>query len=448
MLPIPPIWHAVPPEVHSTLLNVGGTPAGITAAGASWADLAGQYAGAIGELEGILSYIQSTYEGPSAQQFVKAHQPMLLWFADVVAKSSEAAAAHSAITAGYGTAVATMPTMPELVQNHVTHGTLEATNFFGVNALPIGMNEADYTRMWVQAGDVMGAWDGVSTSAVDTIVETPPSPVTLIPGVGETGSVAATAASFLTQGEATAGGASLTGADMMANTLLAKKAASSPASVAGKMPGPQTAPQDAAQQQGELQQGTQNATSGFMQQASSMASSAPQAASSAIQGPAQLITQAPQTLAQAPQQLGSMLTQFAGSGGSGLGSPGGVTAMPVGFPGTGAIGGINPGGMTSLAGGAFGSGPSRPLMPSTWGSAPSSTTAELTSSTRGIAPMATGLPGAGASGSGAGGGGGMMGAGAANRRKGSSEKVNTYADDDGDEDIDADSDGGTFAMAR
>lgn len=237
MLPIPPIWHAVPPEVHSTLLNVGGTPAGIAAAGTSWADLAGQYAGAIAELEGILSYIQSTYQGPSAEQFVAAHQPMLAWFAQVFAKATEAAAAHSAITAGYGTAVATMPTMPELIQNHVTHGVLEATNFFGVNTIPIGMNEADYVRMWIQAGDVMGIWDGVSTSAVDSIVETPPSPITLIPGVGETGSIAATAASFLTQGEATAGGASLTGADMLGNTLLVKKAASSPASVADKLPG-------------------------------------------------------------------------------------------------------------------------------------------------------------------------------------------------------------------
>jgi PPE-repeat protein len=445
MLPTPPIWHAVPPEVHSTLLNVGGTPAGITAAGASWADLAAQYAAAIGELEGILSYVQSSYQGPSAEQFVAAHQPMLIWFADVVAKASEAAAAHAAITGAYTTAVATMPTMPELITNHVVHGVLVGTNFFGVNTIPIGMNEADYVRMWNQAGDVMGTWDGVSTSTVDTIVETPPSPITLIPGVGESGSIAATAASFLTQAEATAGGAALTGADMMGSTLLVKKAATSPASIGDKMPGPQTSAQGAAQQQDEAQQGPQNAASSFMQQASSMASSAPQAVSSAIQGPAQMLTQAPQTLAQAPQQLGSMLSQFAGSGGSSLGQPAGA-AMPVGFPGTGAISGLNPAGMTSLAGGAFGSGPSRPLMPSTWGASPAST-AELASSARGISPVATGLPGAGASGSGAG-GGGMMGSGAHNRRKGSSDRANTYADDAVDEDADADNDGGTFAMAR
>lgn len=121
--------------------------------------------------------------------------------------------------------------------------------------------------------------------------------------------------------------------------------------------------------------------------------------------------------------------------------------MAVGFPGTGAIKGFNPAGMTSLAGGAFGSGPSRPLMPSTWGASPATTTAELSSSARGISPLATGLPGASASGGGAG-GAGMMGSGAHNQRKRSSQQVGTYADDAVDEDADADSDGGTFAMAR
>jgi len=444
--PIPPIWHAVPPEVHSTLLNVGGTPAGIIEAGTSWTNLAAQYGGAVGELQGILSYIQANYEGPSAQQFLKAHQPMLLWMADVFVKATGAAAAHGSIASSYATAVATMPTMPELIENHVVNAALNATNFFVVNTVPIGMNEADYQRMWNQAGDVMAGWDGASTAGVDSIVETPPSPITLIPGVGESGNIAATAASFLTQGEADAGGASLTGADMMGNTLLAKKAATSPLSIADKAPGPQTSGQDHAQQQDQLKDGTQNAATNFMQQAASMASSAPQAAASAIQQPAQMVTQAPQMLSQAPQALGQLLTQMGGQGASGLGGQP-ASALPVGFPGTGAIKGFNPAGMTHLAGGAFGSGPSRPLMPSTWGASSASTAEMAGGAARGMSPVATGLPGAGASGSGAG-GGGMMGSGAHQKRKSRSEAVNSYADDAVDEDADADSDGGTFAMAR
>jgi PPE-repeat protein len=65
------------------------------------------------------------------------------------------------------------------------HGVLVATNFFGVNTIPIGMNEADYIRMWNQAADTQSTYDGVTAMAVDSIPDTPPSPITLIPGVGE-----------------------------------------------------------------------------------------------------------------------------------------------------------------------------------------------------------------------------------------------------------------------
>jgi hypothetical protein len=157
-----------------------------------------------------------------------------------------------------------------------------------------------------------------------------------------------------------------------------------------------------------------------------------------------MLMQAPQQLASAPQQLSSMLGQFGGGFGSDLASQG--AALPAGFAGTGAIGGFNPAGMTSLAGGALGSGPSRPLMPSTWGSAPTSAAESMTNGARGVSPVAAGVPGASAGGAG-GGGGGMMGAGANSRRNSRSQQVNTYSDDE-DADAEADSDGGTFAMTR
>ena len=122
-------------------------------AGTSWTQLAAQYVAGIAELEAILGQVQATYQGPTAEEFVAAHQPMLMWMADVVVKATLAAAAHGEIAAAYTTAVIMMPTMPELITNHVVHGMLVATNFFGVNTIPIGLNEADYVRMWNQAAE-------------------------------------------------------------------------------------------------------------------------------------------------------------------------------------------------------------------------------------------------------------------------------------------------------
>ncbi|MBS4730605.1 PPE family protein [Mycobacterium sp. SM1] len=441
----PPIWAAAPPEVHSTLLTTGATAASITAAATSWTHLAAEYIAALAELEGIIATIQANYQGPSAEQFVMAHQPMLMWLADVAAKAEAAAAAHADIAAAYEGAVVAMPTLAELFENHFVHGVLVATNFFGVNTIPIALNEADYQRMWQLAADVMTTWDGTSTAAANSIPPTPMSPITLIPGVGEAGSAAATAMSAGYMPAAQAGGAALTSSEMMGNTLLTGKAATSPLSFTDGMPNPVNATQDAADQpnnaamQGQSALNPQNMAGNFMQEASSIGPTAAQSVTSAAPGPSQLLTSAPQQLASAPQQLGSMLTQFAGSAGAGANTNLGQGAMPVGFAGTGAIRGFNPAGVTSLAGGAMGSGPSRPLMPSTWGTPPTSAAEALTNSARAITPVATGLPG-GSAASGSGAGAGMMGTGAHSGRS-RSQRVSTYADDPVDEDAAADSDG-------
>lgn len=179
------LWHAMPPELNTARLMAGAGTAPMLQAAAGWEALGNALETQAQELSASLVALKQSWTGTGSDRAIAAATPMVAWLQNAAQQAQQRAMKASAQAGAYMTALGMTPSLPEIATNHITHGVLSATNFFGINLVPIGFNETDYfVRMWNQAGGAMDIYEA-ETAANTAFEQLEPMKLILQPGVGE-----------------------------------------------------------------------------------------------------------------------------------------------------------------------------------------------------------------------------------------------------------------------
>lgn len=174
-------WMAQTPETAYIRLNAGAGAAPMEAASVGYTAMGARLGTLAAELTGLLSTVGAAWQSEAGMQLQKAGRDYVTWCESTAVQCGTVAGQAQAQAASYLATAAAIPQMPELVQNHVTHATLQATNFLGVNTVPIGVNEGQYTEMWGRAAALMSAFFAQTVANTTFVPFLPSPPIFLTP---------------------------------------------------------------------------------------------------------------------------------------------------------------------------------------------------------------------------------------------------------------------------
>jgi PPE-repeat protein len=291
------VYAALPPEMNTGRLIAGAMAEPYLQAEVGWQLLATQFSAALATLHSQIAAMSSIWEGMAAERAQAAFAPYVGWMTTVIGMAEQRAVAAAAQAAAYTAAVATTPTLAEIAQNHVTHAVLEATNFLGVNAVPLAANEFQYfVVLWNRAAAAMFEYQAATGVNITFPLFPPAPPIMAAPGAPQAG-----LAAVLAQ---TAAGLPNS---VARNALLASLDAQSAAGTVEN--GAQLAAMAAATTANGSQMQSRAGSQVVESAAQGAAGRAGDSSSQMVQQVSQMASQAPQMVAQLPQQMGQALGQ-------------------------------------------------------------------------------------------------------------------------------------------
>lgn len=166
-----------PPEVITGRLMSGAGAAPMLAASAQYTAAAAAFEASADRLMAQTMYLGVTWLGEAAQAMQITTVRHLAWMRVLQAQLVLAAARTADQAAAFSTAFTTMAQMPEIVENRVTTAVLHATNFLGVNTVPIAVREGQYQAMWAQDVAVQSAYFAATVANTTFEPFVPPLPM-------------------------------------------------------------------------------------------------------------------------------------------------------------------------------------------------------------------------------------------------------------------------------
>jgi PPE-repeat protein len=171
-------FAALPPEINSGLMYTGPGSAPMTAAAASWDDLAVEMYSAASDYGSVIANLTGgPWQGTASASMAAAAAPYVSWMSATAAQAEQAAGQAKAAASAYESAFTLTVPPPVIVANRTLLGSLISTNLLGQNTPAIAATEAHYAEMWAQDAAAMYGYAG-SSSAASTLTPFADPPAT------------------------------------------------------------------------------------------------------------------------------------------------------------------------------------------------------------------------------------------------------------------------------